>query len=359
MVKKMKQLRIAIIGQGRSGHDIHAHFLLSDDSGRYKVVAVSDSIADRRERAASEFGCDVYEDYHALLERRDIDLIVNSTFSYEHYPITLEFLRAGFNVLVEKPFAMHESDCREMIAAAKESGRRLFVFQQSRFAPYYTKLREILDSGVLGRIVQISISFNSFSRRWDWQCSQRFGGGSLYNTGPHPLDQALDLLGFDPEVKLIYSKFDRLNSSGDAEDYCKLLLSAPDKPLIDIEISSCDGYPPVTYRIQAEHGSLRASIGEIEYKYYVPSDEPERPLILEPLRGEGGRPIYCSESLGWHSEKHKLEGSAFDVGTSRYYDMVYRCLFEGRDPEIIPEQSMLQIKLAEQVHRDNPLPVIY
>ena len=72
----MKQMRIAIIGQGRSGHDIHSRFLSGDDSGRYKVVAVVDKIADRRERAAGEFGCDTYEDYHELFSRDDIDIVV-------------------------------------------------------------------------------------------------------------------------------------------------------------------------------------------------------------------------------------------------------------------------------------------
>ncbi len=355
----MQQMRIAIIGQGRSGHDIHSRFLSGDDSGRYKVVAVVDKIADRRERAAGEFGCDTYEDYHELFARNDVDLVVNSTFSYMHYPVTLDLLEHGFNVLVEKPFAMHYDDCRKMIDTADKNGCKLFVFQQSRFAPYYTKIREVVDSGVLGRIVQISIRFGGFARRWDWQTSQRFGGGSLYNTGPHPLDQALDLLGFDENVRLLYSKFDKLNVSGDAEDYVKLLVTAPNKPLIDIEISSCDAYVPFVYHIQAEHGSLKASMTNIDYKYYIPSDEPARPLILEPLRGDKGQPIYCSEKLTWHEENIKIEGSAFDVGTSRYYDMVYRCLFEGRKPEIEPWQSMLQIKLSEQAHIDNPLPILF
>ena len=84
---------------------------------------------------------------------------------------------------------------------------------------------------------------------------------------------------------------------------------------------------PFVYHIQAEHGSLKASMTNIDYKYYIPADEPARPLILEPLRGDKGQPIYCSEKLTWHEENIKIEGSAFDVGTSRYYDMdIAACL---------------------------------
>ena len=58
--------------------------------------------------------------------------------------------------------------------AAEKSGKLLAVYQQSRFAPYYRQVKKVVDSGVLGRIVQVSIAFNGFARRWDWQCIQDF-----------------------------------------------------------------------------------------------------------------------------------------------------------------------------------------
>ena len=49
---------------------------------------------------------------------------------------------------------------------------------------------------MLGRIVQVSLSFSGFARRWDWQTLQEYKGGNLLNTGPHPMDQAMRLLDF-------------------------------------------------------------------------------------------------------------------------------------------------------------------
>ena len=80
----MKKLRIAIIGQGRSGRDIHGNYFLTPENNIIEVVAVVDAIEDRRERAKKDFGCDVYADYRELFERRDIDLIVNASFSHQH-----------------------------------------------------------------------------------------------------------------------------------------------------------------------------------------------------------------------------------------------------------------------------------
>src|SRR5205085_9646406 len=98
----MRVLRVAILGQGRSGRDIHgAH--LSKDTERYRIVAVVDPLDERRERAAAEYGCETYADYKPLLERDDLDLIVNAAPSKFHVPIALAILEAGFNVLCDKP----------------------------------------------------------------------------------------------------------------------------------------------------------------------------------------------------------------------------------------------------------------
>ena len=82
----MKKLRVGIIGQGRSGRDIHGAFFRTEAGReRYEVAAVCDLIEARRERAKAEYeGCAVYEDYRDLLRRDDLDVVVNSTFSHLH-----------------------------------------------------------------------------------------------------------------------------------------------------------------------------------------------------------------------------------------------------------------------------------
>lgn len=353
----MKKLRVAIIGQGRSGRDIHGAFFRSEENEKYEVVAVVDALADRRERAKAEYGCDVYDDYRKLYDRKDIDLVINSTFSHMHYHVSMDLLTHGFNVVVEKPFSAHKEECAAMIRAAKEHNVMLCVFQQSHFAPYYRRIREILDSGVLGRPVQISISFNGFARRWDWQCSQRFYGGSLRNTGPHPMEQALDLLDMD-ELPQVISRLDSVNSFGDAEDYVKILLLAPNKPVIDVEISSCDAYNEgYLYKIQCSRGTLRAKMNEITYQYFVPEEAPEQHLILEPLCKPDGTPAYCGEKLEWHKEAEEVVGTSFNAAVKAYYDNIYEHLTEGKELIIKPEKIMQQIELMEEVHRQNPMPI--
>src|SRR5205823_9602223 len=129
--------------------------------------------------AAREYGCDVYPDYTALLERDDLDLIVNAAPSKYHVPYTLALLEAGRNVLCEKPLASSAADVDRLIAASERSGKTFAIFQQSRFGPYFRKVREVIESGVLGDIVQISMAANGFSRRYDWQTLTSEMGGNL------------------------------------------------------------------------------------------------------------------------------------------------------------------------------------
>lgn len=351
----MKKLNVAIIGQGRSGRDIHgAYFRTPHGLEHYNVVAVADAIEDRRARAAEEYGCDVYENYQDLLCRQDIDIVVNSSFSHLHYPITKAALLAGKNVVSEKPFSKYAMECEDMIETAKNAGKTLTVFQQSRVAPYFLRIQEILKSGQLGEIVQITQRWSGFSRRWDWQTSLRYYGGCVLNTGPHPLDQALQLLGTE-EMPNVFSVLKKVNSAGDAEDYAKIILTYPGCPLIDLEISPSDAYTDYKYLIHGTKGSLWATTAHIKWKYF---DETAMPAFtLEPLRAADGRsPAYCKEQLTWHEFEEDMSGDAFCAAPEYYYDNLWHHLVEGKELLIKPESVLRQIRVIELIHAQNPLP---
>ena len=357
----MKELRIAIIGQGRSGRNIHgSYFRSAANNGRFKVVAVVERLAHRRELAKEEYPCcDVYDDYTQLFGREDIDLVVNSTTSEQHVPVTKDLLDHGFNVVCEKPAGKCPEEIDMLMEAAAKSGKMYNVFQQSRFAPYFLKIKEVIESGVLGRIIEIDIQCNAFARRYDWQTLQSFNAGGLYNTGPHPLDQALSLLDMYDGMPNVLCKMDCVNTYGDANDYCKLVLSAPNKPLICIDISSCDAYPVFTYKIMAQYGGLKADKTQVDWKYYKPEEAPELKLIREPLQGPKGEPVYCSDKLVWHEESWSAkESGAFTTATDAYYTMIYDYMTEGKPMAIMPYQVRQQMAIAAEAHRQNPLPTI-
>ena len=354
----MKKLNVAIIGQGRSGYGIHGEFFKSDANTKFNVVAVVDAIPERRKCAMEEYkGIDaVYDDYRELFERDDIDLVVNSTYSYMHAPITEDLLLHGFNVVCEKPFARNYEEGARVVRVAEKTGKMLNVFQQSRFAPSFIKLREILDSGKLGKIVQIAFSYSGFGRRWDWQTSMEYGGGGLRNSGPHPMDQALALLDFDENIRVM-SRMESVNTAGDAEDYAKIMLNCPGKPLIDVEINSLDSYIPYVFRVSAANGCLTGTHKQIQYKYFDPEKQPLPALDLNSLTDDKGKPAYCSEKLEFTEVTEDIPGSVFAEAVCSYYNMIYDYLTEGNPMEITPYQVLRQLRLIDEIRTQNPLPV--
>lgn len=353
-----RKLNVAIIGQGRSGMGIHGEYMLRDEAKElFNVVAVVDWMEVRRNRAKELWNCDVYENYTDLFGRDDIDLVINSSLSYLHASISTDLLNHGFNVVVEKPFGKYTLECEKAIEAAKKNGKMLSVFQQSRFAPYYEEVKSVIESGVLGKIQQISIKFSGFKRRWDWQCSNRYYAGALLNTGPHPLDQALDLLNTD-DMPNVFSVLKIANSSGDAEDYVKLILTYPDRPLIDLEINGVDAYCDHLYDIYGERGSLRAGHTKIEYKYHDACPIP--PITFETMTQEDGvSPAFCSEELNWHEVERDIKGTVFVEGTGKYYKNIYNHIVNGEELAIKPEKILQQIRVIELVHAQNPMPTLY
>ncbi|MFK7695476.1 Gfo/Idh/MocA family protein [Paenibacillus sp. HJGM_3] len=350
-----KTIKVGIIGQGRSGRNIHAHGLVRLKD-KFTITAVADGLEDRRKRAVEEFGCNAYATWQEMVENEQLDLVVNASPSDLHFPISLELLKRGINVLCEKPLAKTPEEVDQLIAAQK-SGARLSVFQQSRYMPAFLKMREIIESGVLGRIVQVDFTSNGFARRWDWQTLQSNNGGNLLNTGPHPVDQALQLFGTDlmPQVTCI---MDRANTFGDAEDYVKIILRGPGRPTIDLEISSCSVYPRAQFTIQGTNGGLTGNSSKLTWKYFKPDEAPKQELITQPLVDKNGNPAYCSEQLTWYEDNWENvapEGmNAFEVMTNTLYKKLYATMTEGAAPEITPEQIRQQMAVMQECRRQNP-----
>lgn len=352
----MKQLSVAILGQGRSGRAIHAHCLTTIAAlrERYRIALVCDPLADRLEDTRKDTGCAVSTDWRSVLGRRDLDLVINASPSDQHVAITRELLEAGHHVLCEKPLARRAAEVDLLTAAAARSGRTLAIFQQSRFAPYFQQVRSVIASGVLGRIVQVRIAFNGFARRWDWQTLQRMNAGNLLNTGPHPLDQALQLFG-DAEPQ-VFCRMDSVNVAGDAEDHVKLVLWGPGRPTIDLEVSSCSPYTGYTYQVSGSCGALTGTMERMEWKWFDPAQAPLPALVPGPMPGRA----YCGEQLPWQTATWELpaaEKDLFAVAGERFYVRLHESLADGRPLEVTPAQVRRQIAVIEECHRQNPLPV--
>ncbi len=344
-------IRVGIIGQGRSGWGIHADFLRKVPE-LFRVEAVADLIPERVAQSAAELGCRAYPDAESLIADPNLDLVVVSTFNYTHARYAAMALRAGHHVLCEKPFGLTVADVDDMMAAARESGRVLAPFQQRRYERDFLKLKEVVDSGILGDIVHIRICWHGFGRRWDWQTSRAFAGGNLNNNGPHPLDHALELFGpAEPEV---WAQAGGYLRSGDAEDHLKFILSAPGSPTVEVELTSVWAYPQDRWVVAGTRGGLHGNVSRLDWKWVDFSTMPERPLDTRPTPDRS----YNHEDLEWHADfweaapgsENAGAGAAPPVDTVRdFYLDFHESLTTGRPLKITAESVRRRVATMEKI----------
>ena len=98
--------------------------------------------------------------------------------------------------------------------------------------------------------------------------------------------------------------------------------------------------------IEYLHNAIRATAGEAI-------------TVSAKITDENGLPIYCKEDLITHEEKGETSGTAFDVGTRCFYDMMYEAIVNNKEMEIKPEYAAMVISVIEQVHAENPLPILF
>lgn len=340
-------VRVGIAGLGRSGWGIHAR-VLGELPELFQVAAVMDFDAARRDEAVAKFGCNAHEDFTSLAQDPDVEVVVVARPNFLHTAHVLEALQNGKYVVCEKPFGQTSDESTRMIEAAKDAGKLVAPFQNRRYEAHFLKVREIIESGVLGEIQLIRLAWHAFKRRWDWQTLEEFGGGDLSNTGPHILDHAMQFFGdAQPQVT---ADLRNVLSSGDAEDHAKIVLRAPDAPLLEIELTSCCAFPQDRYLVMGDAGGLRGNTSKIEWKWVNWADHPRREVDRNPPQGRA----YYSEELNWQSEVWEGENNFKSVPADFYRDF-YASVRGGKPLAITPESVRRNIALLEECKRIAPV----
>lgn len=343
-------LRVGISGFGRSGCGIHAHaFGLLPNL--FTVKAVFDPLESRR--ADIPTGAVAATSFEALIANPDLELIVVAPPNRLHAAQAEAALAAGKHVICEKPFGFTTADVDKMIATAKRTGRILQPFQQRRYEPDFRKALEICASGLLGRITYVRIAWHGFGRRWDWQTLRSFGGGQLYNNGPHLMDHALEFFGAsEPEV---WCDLRRSLCSGDAEDEFQVVLRGDNAPTVQLELRATAAFSDERWFICGTAGGLRGGANGLKWKWVDWSKLPER--AADPLPTENRS--YNSEKLEWREDSWAPHCGA-DAGAGAapaeqpvldLYTELWQTIRENRPQRISPQTVRRRVAVLEACYR--------
>jgi UDP-N-acetyl-2-amino-2-deoxyglucuronate dehydrogenase len=197
----MKKLNIAVVGVGHIGsqHAKHA-------SSVGNLVAVCDIKQERAKTIAAQYPCKSFISLDKLLAgEKNLDLVAVCTPNGLHAEHSIKALKAGCNVLCEKPMATTVHDCERMIHTAEETNKRLFIVKQNRFNPPVKALKKVIDEGKLGRILNVQVNcFWNRNREYytgsDWRGKLTMDGGTLFTQYSHFIDLLYWFVGDVEEV---------------------------------------------------------------------------------------------------------------------------------------------------------------
>jgi predicted dehydrogenase len=240
-------------------------------SDQLEIVAVADICPARREAAAKALpGIRIYESHTAFLDKegRDLDFVDITTPPYAHAAIARAALQSGLHVMCEKPLATTVDDARLTVEEADRSKRVLFPVQNYRHAPVIIAVRQLLDTGLIGTVHDVTLSTfrNTHARgvkEWNesWRRERRYsGGGVAMDHGSHTFYLAFEWLRSYPTS--VTAKMQTLGGF-DTEDTFIGSATFP-TGLAAVHLTWTAGVRKVIYTIHGDRGAIRVEDDDIE-----------------------------------------------------------------------------------------------
>ena len=310
-----RRLRGALIGYGFIGAQGHVPAYLK--RGDVEIVAVADVCAARRALVPGLLPkARVYESAAALLaaERGELDFVDVATPPCDHAAIAQRALELGMHVLCEKPLATRLADAGLLLAQATRSKRVLFPCHNYKHAPVVAAIREVLDSGRIGKVRSVTLETfrNTHAKgvtEWNthWRREVRHsGGGIAMDHGSHTFYLTFDWLKAWPTA--VTAKMTNVEPSRwDTEDNFSAVLTFPDGGLAHVHLTWTAGVRKVIYTIQGERGAITVDDDDMQVAVQRATTGPDV--------GKG--------AVAWDVERRTIASDWMDASHTRWFNAMF------------------------------------
>lgn len=166
-----------------------------------ELTAVCDIKPERADEFSKKFFSKPYTSIEELLlNEKDTDVVSVCTPNSFHSAHTIAALKAGKNVVCEKPMAISVDECKKMMIEADLTGKDLFIVKQNRFNPPVAALKQVIEAGRLGKILNVELNCfwnrnDEYYRQSDWKGKKAIDGGTLFTQFSHFIDLLYWLIG--------------------------------------------------------------------------------------------------------------------------------------------------------------------
>jgi predicted dehydrogenase len=333
----MKALKFAVFGAG-----FWSNFQIAGwkELEGLQLMAICDPDQEKCRTMAEKFGIPgIYSDAETMLDKESLDFVDIIASVESHLPLAKMAAENGLHVVCQKPMAPSLAACREMVAVCKRNGVRLFINENFRWQAPVRKVKQLLESGVVGKPFKGRVTFCSAFPVFDNQPALRqLDRFIITDIGSHILDICRFLFGEALNLRCLTH---RVNPKIKGEDVATVLMEMTEGIHCYAEMSYAsrlarEAFPETLLLIEAEKGSIElapdmtikitnaggTTIENVEQRFY-PWADPQYALVhnsivdtqanlLEGLRGENaettGDDNYQTSRLIWacyHSAEHK------------------------------------------------------
>jgi len=228
-----------------------------ETTGRFKVAAVTDVDESMREKAAESFpDAAFYTDAEEMFNNTALDVVTISTPHNLHAPLTHAALKAGINVVVEKPMATTYEDAEAMIETANQQNRVLTVFHNRRLDPFFLATRSALEEGLIGNLFESNIYHCISKLPARWRRKKETMGGTMFDWGAHLVDYALHF--HNSSVTSVSGRFYRSpdRPKDEIADHGTVCIYFESGAVANITTSFAAYKSPYRYRLLGTQGTL-------------------------------------------------------------------------------------------------------
>ena len=338
----MEKIGVAVVGYGGMG-GWHTDRIRKMD--RFTLTGVWD-IDPARLAVARERGIRAYASFAEVLADPDVSLVVVATWNDVHKPLCIEAMRAGKNVISEKPVTLSTADLDEMVSVAEETGKLFTVHQNRRWDDDFVTMKNIVEKGLLGKVFRIESRVQgSRGIPGDWRKEKGHGGGMVYDWGVHLLDQALTLNDTNPLVSVYAHLTNITNVECDDGFYTELRFA--DGLSYAVEVTTNNFITLPRWYILGENGSAVIEDWDLNGKMTLVHDWDKIDSV--PVKAGTGitKTMAPRTDETIHDEPLPLVHGRWES----YYDNIYEVLTSGAQQTVTHRQMRRCLRLIEAIFR--------
>ncbi|MDE1181282.1 oxidoreductase [Paraburkholderia sp.] len=332
-------LKIGLMGYGFAGATFHAPVI--EHCGRATVAAIATG---QPERAHADFpGATIVADMGALLSLDNVECIVIATPNDTHFDLAKRALDAGKHVVVDKPVTLSAADAHTLRNIALARSLTFAPFHNRRWDGDFLTVRDLIDSGELGRVTHFESHFDRFRptvpQRWREEAAR--GGGLLFDLGPHLIDQALALFGTPLTVSAAVKN---MRDNATAPDYVHLQLGYENLEVV-LHATALSAITPPRFAIDGTRGSY------VKYGLDTQEDQLKQGLRPGDAGFGGGNPDGLLRTLDTAGQEAQRDLPTRDGDYIGFYQALAATIQDRQAFPIKPQDAVDVMTIIELAQR--------